>query len=96
MVPEKAIAMMPSQALHLWLSRRRAAPGFKPGSGLDVELGMQQKPGEGYVADMAEEGEPLLIDDAEDERLRPAQCRRRCRQRHSAGDQRADGPATPG
>jgi RND family efflux transporter MFP subunit len=29
-----------------------------------------QKPGEGYVADMAEEGDPLLIDDPDDERLR--------------------------
>ncbi len=35
-------------------------------SGIDltVEIGMIQSPGEGYVADMAEEGEPLLIADA--------------------------------
>ena len=30
---------------------------------------MTQRPGEGYVADMAEEGVPLLIADPEDERL---------------------------
>ena len=30
---------------------------------------MTQAAGEGYVADMAEEGEPSLIDDPDDERL---------------------------
>ena len=34
-----------------------------------VAVGMTQSAGEGYVADMAEEGEPLLIDDPDDERL---------------------------
>jgi multidrug resistance efflux pump len=40
-------------------------------SGADdtIEVGVTQAPGEGYVADMAEEGDPLLIDDPDDERL---------------------------
>ena len=70
MVPEKAIAMMPSQALHLWLFEGGVLRLVSSqGADATVELGMQQKPGEGYVADMAEEGEPLLMDDPEDERL---------------------------
>jgi multidrug resistance efflux pump/GAF domain-containing protein len=35
-----------------------------------VHIGMTQAPGKGYVADMAEEGIPLLIADSEDPRLR--------------------------
>ncbi len=70
MIPEKAIAMMPSQAIHLWLFE---GPVLRlvSSQGADVTVfpGMMQKPGEGYVADMAEEGEPLLIDDPDDERL---------------------------
>ncbi len=69
-IPAKAIAMLPSQAVHLWL--------FDAGilrlvstSGQDstVEPAITQSPGEGYVADMAEVGEPLLITDPDDERL---------------------------
>jgi multidrug resistance efflux pump len=70
MVPEKAIAMMPSQAIHLWLFEGQILRLVSSqGADATVELGMQQKPGEGYVADMAEEGEPLLMDDPDDERL---------------------------
>ena len=53
-------------------------------------------PGDGYVADMAEEGEPLLIADADDERL----LRPQFRSWRSAGQsrplQRADRPAYAG
>ena len=70
MIPEKAIAMMPSQAIHLWLFEGQVLRLVSSqGADSTVHLGMMQKPGEGYVADMAEEGEPLLIDDPEDERL---------------------------
>jgi RND family efflux transporter MFP subunit len=70
MIPEKAIAMMPSQAIHLWLFEGGVLRLVSSqGADATVELGMMQKPGEGYVADMAEEGEPLLIDDPDDERL---------------------------
>jgi transcriptional regulator with GAF, ATPase, and Fis domain/multidrug resistance efflux pump len=70
MVPAKAAAMLECQAMHLWLFdgdelRLMAAHG----EDATVEPGAVQLPEEGYVAAMAEEGEPLLIADAEDERL---------------------------
>ncbi len=70
MIPEKALAMLDCQAVHLWLFEGEVLR-LVASQGVDatVELGMLQAPGEGYVADMAEEGEPLLIADAQDERL---------------------------
>ena len=70
MIPEKAAAMLPCQAFHLWLFEGSVLRLLST-HGLDatVELGMTQAAGEGYVADMAEEGEPVLIDDPNDERL---------------------------
>ncbi len=70
MIPVKAIAMLPCQAVHLWLFDGGALRLVST-SGTDdtIEAGMTQAPGDGYVADMAEEGEPLLIDDPDDERL---------------------------
>jgi RND family efflux transporter MFP subunit len=70
MVPAKTSAMLDCQAMHLWLFdgdelRLMAAHGDDG----TVEIGTIQAPDGGYVAEMAEEGEPLLIDDAEDERL---------------------------
>jgi transcriptional regulator with GAF, ATPase, and Fis domain/multidrug resistance efflux pump len=69
-IPAKAIAMLPCQAIHLWLYDSGALR-LVSGCGQDstVELGVTQAPGEGYVADMAEAGAPLLIDDPDDERL---------------------------
>jgi transcriptional regulator with GAF, ATPase, and Fis domain/biotin carboxyl carrier protein len=69
-VPVKASAMLACQAIHLWLfeaGELRLMSSY----GMDgtVEVGMTQAAGEGYVADMAELGEPLLIDDPADERL---------------------------
>lgn len=70
MVPEKAAAMLPCQAMHLWLFD---GPELRlvssEGADDTVEVGATEAPGEGYVADMAEEGEPLLIADENDERL---------------------------
>ena len=70
MAPEKAVAMMDCQAVHLWLFEGDMLKLMST-SGTDstVEPGMTMAPGDGYVADMAEEGEPLLIADADDERL---------------------------
>ncbi len=70
-IPTKAMAMLPCQAVHLWLFdggalRLVSSCGEDP----TVEIGVTQGKGEGYVGDMAEEGEPLLIDDPDDERLR--------------------------
>ncbi|MGD0891616.1 MAG: GAF domain-containing protein [Terracidiphilus sp.] len=69
-VPVKAAAMLACQAIHLWLfegDELRLMSSY--GQDGTIEVGMTQAPGEGYVADMAEEGEPLLIDDPDDERL---------------------------
>jgi RND family efflux transporter MFP subunit len=70
LIPEKAAAMLPCQAMHLWLFDGDVLRLVgTQGSDATVEAGMTQSPGEGYVADMAEEGEPLLIIDADDERF---------------------------
>jgi RND family efflux transporter MFP subunit len=76
MVPTKAAAMLPCQAIHLWLfDGANLRLVSSEGSDDTVELGTTQAPGEGYVADMAEEGEPLLIDDESDERLQARNAR---------------------
>jgi transcriptional regulator with GAF, ATPase, and Fis domain len=70
MVPAKTSAMLECQAMHLWLfdgDQLRLMSSH--GEDATVEVGMIQTPNEGYVAAMAEEGEALLIDDAEDPRL---------------------------
>jgi GAF domain-containing protein len=70
MIPEKTLAMLDCQAVHLWLFEGDVLR-LVATQGVDqtVELGVLQAAGEGYVADMAEEGEPVLIADPEDERL---------------------------
>jgi len=71
LIPNKVRIMVDCQAIHLWLFNGGILT-LSSSSGADptVQPGMRQQSGEGYVADMAEEGEPLLIADAEDERLR--------------------------
>ena len=56
--------MLPCQAMNLWLFDG-ADLRLVSSEGADdtVEVGTTEAPGEGYVADMAEEGEPVLIDD---------------------------------
>jgi transcriptional regulator with GAF, ATPase, and Fis domain/multidrug resistance efflux pump len=70
MIPVKALSMLPCQAIHLWLFDggvlRLVSSG---GEDATVKVGVTQAAGGGYVGDMAEEGEPLLIHDADDERL---------------------------
>jgi RND family efflux transporter MFP subunit len=70
LIPRKAQPMLECQAVHLWLFEGSTLT-VMASSGYDetVRIGMTQAPGEGYVADMAEEGEPLLIADPEDPRL---------------------------
>jgi multidrug resistance efflux pump/transcriptional regulator with GAF, ATPase, and Fis domain len=70
MIPEKTIAMLECQAMHLWLFdagrlRLTSISGYDP----TIQVGAVQGAGDGYVGDMAEEGEPLLIADPKDERL---------------------------
>ena len=70
LIPRKVQPMLQCQAVHLWLFDSDVLT-LKASSGADetVFVGMTQAPGEGYVADMAEEGETLLIADPGDERL---------------------------
>jgi RND family efflux transporter MFP subunit len=70
LIPHKVLPMLQCQAVHLWLFDGDVLT-LKASSGADetVYVGMTQAPGEGYVADMAEEGETLLIADPGDERL---------------------------
>ena len=77
MVPKKAEAMLPCQAMHLWLFDG-ADLRLVSSEGADdtVEVGATEALGEGYVADMAEEGEPVLIADESDERLQARNARR--------------------
>ena len=70
LIPVKAAAMLPCQAIHLWMFDGEILRLVSThGEDSTVETGMTQAPGEGYVADMAEEGEAQLIVDAADERL---------------------------
>ena len=70
LVPVKAAAILPCQAIHLWMFDGEVLRLISThGEDSTVETGMTQAPGEGYVADAAEEGEALLIADADDERL---------------------------
>ncbi len=70
MVPAKASAMIECQAMHLWLFEGDQLKLMAShGEDATVEIGTVQTPEEGYVAAMAEEGDPLLIDDADDARL---------------------------
>jgi RND family efflux transporter MFP subunit len=70
LIPRKVLGMLRCQAIHLWLFDGDVLT-LKATSGTDatVYVGMTQAAGEGYVGDMAEEGFPVLIDDADDERL---------------------------
>ena len=71
LIPVKALAMLDCQAVHLWLFDGDVLRLMSScGEDATVHVGMTQEAGEGYVADMAEEGEPLLIADADDARLR--------------------------
>ncbi len=70
LIPVKVAAMLPCQAIHLWMfdgGRLRMVSTW--GQDATAAVGATEDAGEGYVGDMAEEGTPLLIDDPEDPRL---------------------------
>ncbi len=76
LIPVKVAAMLPCQAIHLWMFdggqlRLVSAWGEDP----TAEVGATEAAGEGYVGDMAEEGAPLLINDPQDERLKSRNAR---------------------
>lgn len=72
MIPRKAQPMLQCQAVHLWMFNGDTLTVMAT-AGVDetVSVGMSQRAGEGYVADMAEEGMAMTISDSEDERLQP-------------------------
>jgi RND family efflux transporter MFP subunit len=70
LIPVKVAAMLPCQAIHLWMfdgGKLRLVSAW--GEDATAEVGTTEEAGEGYIGDMAEEGAPLLIDDPEDPRL---------------------------
>jgi multidrug resistance efflux pump/GAF domain-containing protein len=70
LIPPKIAAMLPCQAIHLWMfdgGRLRLVATW--GEDATTEVGATEDAGEGYVGDMAEEGVPVLINDPEDPRL---------------------------
>jgi RND family efflux transporter MFP subunit len=70
LIPVKVAAMLPCQAIHLWMfddGRLRLVSAW--GEDATAEVGATEDAGQGYVGDMAEEGVPVLINDPEDPRL---------------------------
>ena len=83
MVPTKAAAMLPCQAMHLWLfDGANLRLVSSEGADDTVEVGVIEAPSEGYVADIAQEGEPLLIAEEATSDCRPAMPGGRRRARH--------------
>jgi RND family efflux transporter MFP subunit len=70
LVPVKVAAILPCQAVHLWMFESDMLRLVsRHGEDSTSEIGMTETASEGYVGAMAEEGEPLLISDPEDPRL---------------------------
>jgi RND family efflux transporter MFP subunit len=70
LIPVKVAAMLPCQAIHLWMfdgGQLRMVSTW--GEDATAAVGATEDAGQGYVGDMAEEGVPLLISDPEDPRL---------------------------
>ncbi len=70
LIPNLVRPLLACDAVHLWLFDAdsltlMSTAGHDP----TIEVGAKEAPGEGYVADMAESGQPLRITDAEDARL---------------------------
>jgi GAF domain-containing protein len=70
LIPVKVAAMLPCQAIHLWMFEGGKLKVVSTwGEDATAEVGVTEEAGEGYVGDMAEEGVPLLINDPDDSRL---------------------------
>ncbi len=67
----KVREILEAQAVNLWLVKDEHELLLMDRAGEDTtrEVGVAEKSGEGYVADASDSGEPLLIDDPNDERL---------------------------
>jgi RND family efflux transporter MFP subunit len=69
-ITKKFQEVMAVQGINLWMVNGDtlelvSKAGFDP----TVEVGMVQKPGEGIAGDISDNGEPVLIDDPDDDRL---------------------------
>ena len=70
LIPVKVAAMLPCQAIHLWMFEGgKLGVVSSWGKDATAKPGTTEDAGEGYVGDMAEEGVPLLINDPADPRL---------------------------
>jgi GAF domain-containing protein len=71
LITAKVRELLEAQAVNLWLVKDEHELLLMDRSGEDAtcEVGASEKTGEGYVADVSDSGEPLIIEDAEDERL---------------------------
>jgi len=71
LITSKTREMLSVQGVNLWFVKDQNELWLMDQSGIDptAGVGSSQKTGEGYVADVSDSGEPLLIDDEKDERL---------------------------
>jgi RND family efflux transporter MFP subunit len=69
-IAKKFQEVMSVQGINLWMVNGENLELVR-NAGLDptVQLGLLQKPGEGIAGDISDSGEPVLIDDSNDERL---------------------------
>jgi RND family efflux transporter MFP subunit len=70
-ITAKVREILEAQAVNLWLVKDEHELLLMGRAGEDPtrEVGAAEKSGEGYIADVSDSGEPLLIDDSNDERL---------------------------
>jgi RND family efflux transporter MFP subunit len=71
LIGSKFKELLECQALNVWLLEGDQSVTLMHQAGVDptTHEGQAQKPGEGLAGDVSDNGEPLLIDSAEDERL---------------------------
>ena len=70
-ITAKVREILEAQAVNLWLVKDDQELLLMDRAGPDPtrEVGTAEKTGEGYIAEVSDSGEPLLIDDPDDERL---------------------------
>jgi RND family efflux transporter MFP subunit len=71
LITAKVRELLEAQAVNLWMVKDEQELLLMDRSGEDAtcEVGASEKTGEGYVSEVSDSGEPLIIDDANDERL---------------------------
>ncbi len=71
LITSKVRELLEAQAVNLWMVKDDQELLLMDRSGEDAtcEVGGSQKTGEGYVSEVSDSGEPLIIDDPNDERL---------------------------